>query len=861
MTEASPAPQDGQPLAGLLVVELACDLAGAYTAKLFADHGADVVLVEPPGGSPWRYEGPDRGTGDEPGTKPGAAAAADGEQGSLHLHLDTNKRSVVADLDTAAGLELVRGLVGRADAVIESFPPGWLAERGLGHEQLRAIRPSIVTTSITPFGQDGPYAALLGCDIVTYAMAGPMYSTGVAEREPVKLAGRQTTYQCGTVAAVATLAALSTAGRSGRAVHVDLSALECQAASIDRRITYLLYSQFSGDVVRRESSQRQSPVPAGMYPTLDGHVQILTIPSWVDRMAEALGDDELVGRYGRPDWPDDEDLPDRLDATLYPWLLQRTRAQASADGQAHRWPITPLNLPVDVVEDQHFAARRWWTGVDHPTAGPLRQPGPPFRMHDGWRIRRPAPRLGEHQAEVEALAGAPVGDDGTDGGDGVGRHGSSEPPLLPLQGVRVLDLTVVWAGPAVTMHLGDLGAEVIRVDNPYVFPTATRGHAVRPSPELVAEMGPLAGSYPHLDPGDRPWNRHGMFAAHARNKLSCTLDLRTGLGHDTFMRLVEVADVLVENNSVHVVDRLGIGWDQLRARNPRLVMLRMPPMGLSGPYAHWLGFGAHFEALCGMTAIRGYADGDVSALLPVFHMDPSSGAGGAFAVLTALRRRQRTGVGELVELAQAENMVQHIGEYLTDAARTGRCHVPLANRDHVRAPQGCYRCRGDDRWVVVSVGSDEQWDGLRQAMGGPAWSDDPRYASAAGRREHHDEIDVELETWTSQRSPGEVFEALQEAGVPAGPVMDEKDLLADPHLEARGYFRDQGSSDLGTWRFPGHQWRWDGPEMRYGPISELGRDNEYVYRKVLGLSESEYQDLVDAGHIQEAYVGPDGLPL
>ena len=836
------------PLSGLLVVELAGDLAGAYAAKLFADHGADVVLVEPPTGCPWRLEGPD--------VDPGAGGPTVAEHGSLHLHLDTNKRSIVADLDTAAGQDLVRGLGGRADAVIESFPPGWLAQRGLGHPQLLAVNPSLVTASITPFGQDGPYAQLAGCDIVTYAMAGPMYSTGVAEREPLKLGGRQTTYQCGTVAAVATLAAVLTAGRSGQGLHVDLSALECQAASIDRRTTYLLYSQFSGEVVRRESSLRQSILPAGMYPTLDGYVQILTIPGWVDRMAEALGDSELVERYGLPDWPDDDDLPDRLEATLYPWLLERTRAQASADAQAHRWPITPLNLPVDVVDDEHFVARRWWTGVDHPTAGTVLQPGPPFRMQDGWRVRRAAPRLGEHQAELEALASDGVGS------AGVGSHrGSGEPPQLPLEGVRVLDLTVVWAGPAVTMHLGDLGAEVIRVDNPYVFPTATRGHAVRPRPELVAEMGPLAGCYPHLDPGERPWNRHGMFAAHARNKLSCTLDLRTELGHETFMGLVEVSDVLVENNSVHVVERLGIGWDQLRARNPRLVMLRMPPMGLSGPYAEWLGFGAHFEALCGMTAIRGYPDGDVTALLPVFHMDPSSGAGGAFAVLTALRRRERTGRGELVELAQSENMLQHIGEYLTDAARTGRHHEPLGNRDHVRAPQGCYRCRGDDRWVVLSVGSDQQWEALCQVLGRRDWLDDSRFDTAAGRGDHHDEIDLGLEAWTSARSPGEAFGVLQEAGVPAGPVMDEQDLLADPHLAARGYFRDQGSPDLGTWRFPGHQWRWDGPDMRYGPISELGRDNEHVYRKVLGLSESQYQDLVDAGHIKEAYVGTDGQPL
>jgi crotonobetainyl-CoA:carnitine CoA-transferase CaiB-like acyl-CoA transferase len=848
-----------QPLEALRVVELAGGVAGAYTAKLFADFGADVVKVEPPHGCPTRRLGPDMVPDVGSGVGPGPGI----DGGALHCHLDTSKRSVVADLETTAGQDLVRALARGADAVIESSRPGFLAARRLGLDDLRRQQPALVVTSITPFGQDGPYAQRLGGDIVTYAMAGPMHATGVQDREPVKLGGQQTTYQCGTVAAVATLAAVLTAQVSGTGIHVDLSAFEAQAASIDRRATYLLFHQFSGQVVQREPAGRQNVLPVGMYPTLDGHVQILTIPSWAGRMAECLGDPELIARYQRPDWPTDEDLPDLLDAVLYPWLLTRTRAEAAAEAQRHRWAVTPLNAPVDLLDDQHFEQRHWWVDVAQP-GGSDRHPGPPIRMEGAWRISRPPPALGQHQQEVEAEAApapakgaAPAGDSAVSAAEGVGgRHN-----LLPLEGIRVLDLTVVWAGPAVTMHLGDLGAEVIRVDNPYVFPTATRGHAVRPPTEAVAEMGPLAGSYPHLDPGERPWNRHGMFAAHARNKLSCTLDLRTELGLQTFMRLVDVADVLVENNSVHVVDHLGIGWEGLHARNPRLVMLRMPPMGLHGPYSGWLGFGAHFEALCGMTALRGYRDGDVSALLPVFHMDPASGAGGAFAVLCALRRRERTGRGELVELAQSENMLQHIGEYLLDAARTGRRHRSMGNRDHARAPQGCYRCAGQDRWVVISVGDDDQWDGLCKAMGTPAWVGDERFRSAAGRHAYHDEIDAGIEDWTAELTPHQVFEACQEAGVPAGPVLDEADLLADPHMAARGFFRDQGSPDLGTWRFPGHPWRWDGPAMRFGAINQLGQDNEYVYRHVLGMSEREYAALVDAGHIQDAYVDADGRPL
>jgi crotonobetainyl-CoA:carnitine CoA-transferase CaiB-like acyl-CoA transferase len=224
----------------------------------------------------------------------------------------------------------------------------------------------------------------------------------------------------------------------------------------------------------------------------------------------------------------------------------------------------------------------------------------------------------------------------------------------------VLDLTVVWAGPYTTCILGDLGADVIRVDNPYVFPSATRGVLPRPPAEIVPDLGGIFGGYPDLDPGDRPWNRTALFNAHARNKRSVTLDLRRPLGREAFLKLVEQCDVLVENNSVDPLDKLGLGWDVVHQRNERLIAIRMPSVGLDGPYRNYLGFGVNFEALCGLGAIRGYTDADLSENDSVFHMDAASGSAGAFATLMALRRRERTGVGELVEVSQSENMLNHI---------------------------------------------------------------------------------------------------------------------------------------------------------------------------------------------------------
>ena len=831
------------------MLELATDVAGPFAGRLLADFGADVIKVEPPGGDPARLHGPF--PDDEP----------DPEQSALFLHLGANKRSIVADLDAPTDRRLVADLAAAADVVIESFAPGTLDRIGLGFDDLQRRNPSTVLTSVTPFGQDGPYARHVGADIVTYAMGGPMYGTGVDAREPVKLGGNLTSYQCGNLAATATLAAVTMAEQSGEGVHIDLSMFEAQAGSVDRRVTFLLWYLWSGRVVGRQPLDAIRTLPNGFHPTGDGHILIFTLMPWIPRMLAVLDDAGLAERFDEPDWIHDDDLVDEVQAVLYPWLFAGDKADRARVAQAHKWAVTALNSPLDVLDDPHFADRGYFVTSDHPVAGRFRQPGAPFRLGDAWRLRRPAPTLDQHRDEIVAeVAAAPA----PPPEPRPAPAGASVPAVsanrLPLEGIRVLDLTVVWAGPSCTMHLGDLGAEIIRVDNPWVFPPATRGNSPRPDGSLLVDFGPLGGGYPDLDVSGRPWNKHGMWSAQARNKLSCTVDIRRPEGLDAFFRLVDTADVLVENNSVATVDKLGIGWEQLHARNPRLIALRMPPMSLDGPYASYVGFGASFEALCGLTRIRGYLDDDPTTTTPAFHMDPTSGASGTFAVLCALRRREASGVGELIEFAQSENMMQHIGEYFVDADRTGRHHGPGGNRHVTHAPQGCYRCAGDDRWVVVSVATDDQWRGLCRVISRPDLADDVRFATAAGRQAHHDELDAAIEGWTSTIDHRAAFEACQAEGVPAGPVLDEADAYADPHLRARGFFRPQGSVDVGEWEFPGHQWRWTGPDMRWGPIGRLGAENDYIWREVVGLDHGDYQRLVDGGHISLDYLKPDGTP-
>ena len=850
-------------------MELATEVAGPYAGKMLADFGAEVIKVEPPGGDPSRFGGPVLPANDN-----ASNGADEAERNALFLHLNTNKRSIVADIETPDGRATIAQLLHQADVVIESFVPGTLHRHGLGYEALRRNNPEIVVASITPFGQTGPYAQYLGADIITYAMGGPMYSTGMDEREPVKLAGNVISCQVGNVASTALLGAWMTAQQTGHGCHIDLSEFEAQTASIDRRVTYLLHWQWGGGITTRQASNRARVLPSDMFPTGDGYVLALTIPAWAPRMLAVLDDDDLTARFDSPDWLRDDELADDILATLYPWLVEGDKADRTRTAQAHKWAVTALNSPVDLLDDDHFVGREYFTTTDHPVVGPHRRTGPPFRLADAWQIRRPAPLLDEHRDEIlaELAAATPATADVADADADADAASASSPdpqpirrplnaPRLPLEGVRIIDMTVVWAGPACTMHLGDLGAEIIRVDNPYVFPPATRGISPRPPEDLLLDLGALGGAYPNFTTATgNPWNTQGMFAAQARNKKSCTLDIRTPEGRELFLQLVEQSDVLVENNSVATLDKLGIGWDVLHERNPRLVACRMAPMGLDGPYSSYVGFGASFEALCGLTSLRGYDDLDPTSLSTVFHMDPASGAGGAFAVMCALLRRDETGVGELIDFAQSENMMNHIGEYFIDADRTGVTHEPIGNRHPTNAPQGCYPCEGDDRWAVIAVANDQQWQALCEVIGQGELATDARFATRQARQANHHELDALLAAWTSTRSPHDVFHQCQQAGVPAAPVYDEADSFADPHLEARGFFRQQGSADIGTWLFPRHHWQWTGPALRWGPINRLGDANEHVFKDVLGLSAEEYQGLIEAGHITTSYLQEDGTP-
>lgn len=387
-----------QPLEGLLVLDLTEGVAGPNCTKQLADFGARVIKVERPGGDPARRLGPFP-DGD-----------ADPERSALFLHLNTNKAGIVVDPGHPKGVELLRGLAARADVVVESYRPGTLARWGLPPAALIEAKPDLVVTSVTPFGQSGPYRNWEMTEIVAFAMGGPMNASGSADREPVKLAGHAVLMQSGATAAVATLAARFHAEQYGTGQHVDVATFETQNGSQDRRRYYLLSYAYSGMVTERAVGVGAAgQIAGGRFDCADGGV-ITTGRVWpdhVERMVRVLEDPTVTQAWTEHGQACMHDDAATINAALARWASARPARAAMREAQAGGWPVVVSNDPHTLLGDEHLLARGFWVQAAHPVAGVLPYCGPPFRLDGGgWALRRTAPGLG---ADTDAVLGTLLG--------------------------------------------------------------------------------------------------------------------------------------------------------------------------------------------------------------------------------------------------------------------------------------------------------------------------------------------------------------------------------------------------------------------------------------------------------------------
>lgn len=426
---------------------------------------------------------------------------------------------------------------------------------------------------------------------------------------------------------------------------------------------------------------------------------------------------------------------------------------------------------------------------------------------------------------------------------------------LPLEGIRIIDLGVVAAIPYSTMMLADMGAEVIRVETTQVFPHLTRGVLARPTRELARQWITTSGGYPNnREPGERPWNRYPFFNYMARNKLGMTVDLRKPSGLEVFSRLVRISDAIMENNTPSSLERMGITYEWLCGIRPDIIFVRLSSFGQTGPYRDYRAFGLQTESFCGHDLLRRYRDRDPSHNSWAVPSDHGGGLSAAIGCMMALIRRRRTGRGELVDVSMVETFLNDIGHIVMDYTMNGRVQESLGNRSR-DAVQGAYRCKGDDRWLAITIATDKHWRGFREAIGNPPWCDDHRFDTVSDRIRNQDALDPLIESWTLRHEHREAAVILQSRGVPAGPVLDDADAYEDPHLRERAFFVPLKQADCGEHLYPGPPWKLsEAPkEMRHPPV-RLGEHNEYIYKQLLGYSDQEYEEFERQGHIGTEYV-------
>jgi len=404
-----------------------------------------------------------------------------------------------------------------------------------------------------------------------------------------------------------------------------------------------------------------------------------------------------------------------------------------------------------------------------------------------------------------------------------------DPARLPLNGVRVLDLTMVWAGPYGTRLLADMGAEVIKVE------------AAR-SWDMLRSLHFLGGTT------ERWWNKSAYFNHNNRNKYACTIDLQTERGRELALRLAAMSDVVVENYRSDVVRKLRLDYADLRSVKDDIILVSMPSHGKDGPESHHVAYGTNVEQLAGLVSITGYP-GEGPHKSPIAYGDPNAGAIAAASAVAALLHRERTGEGQHVEVAQWEAMIPNIGEFILAFQMSGRLPESIGNA-HVSRVQNVYGCAGDDEWVSISVGSDAEFAALCGVIGRADLVRDTRFADVVSRRRNQPELDAIIGEWTRRRRHEEAARALQAAGVPAAPLLKIPQLVANEHLNARGFWEEVTQADAGTWTMEGPAWRmWRTPAHVRVPPPMFGEHNYYVFRHLLGLSEEEIAALEGDGVI------------
>lgn len=807
---------DASPSTGALEGVRVLDLSGEraiYGVKLLADLGADVVRPEPPGGDPLRRRGPF--LADRPGP----------ERSLWHAFFASNRRFATLDPGSEAGHARLRRLARWADVVVDG---GVLLRAGITARELVAEKPALVVVSVSSFGPQGPWKDWLAPDLVASALGGICATTGDVDTPPLKGFGELAFQVSGVYAAIAALSALRHARATGEGQVVDAYAHDAIASCLEHVLMWVWYHErlpmALGPVLPRRGSLHWTNAYQ-VVPARKGSIMVTPAPSaeaQIAWLAEEGAHQDLLD----PKWEQPENrvgMLARILDVMRGWVAEKEAEELFFSAQARHAPYGQVLRIEQVAENPQLEARSWWETYELGGTA-VRGPGAPYRL-ETTPCRKPRPQRGPGADTEEVLAEIAATGPDRDLEDRFSRSQRGQPETgrhstRPLEGVRVLDFTHVLAGPFATRVLGDLGADVVKV-----------GSATRPAAG--------SGAYYMM------WNR---------NKRSLALDMSNPEAIALCRLMCERADVVIDNFSVGVLDRWGVGYDQVADANPGVIYLAMSGMGQDGPWARFVTYAPTIHALAGLTELTG-VPGREDIGIGFSLNDHQSGLHGAIAILAGLEARRRTGRGQRIDLSQFEVGVNLLGPALLDLFANGRAARPVGNRLpwDVAAPHDCYPCAGEDRWVAIAVLTDAQWRAFRGVLGEPEWARDPRFDSAAGRVADLEKLDARVCAWTRGLDAEQVEARCQAAGVPAGVVQTGVDLAErDPQLRLHGFMQrleDHPSygpvwADRLPLRFRGTA------ALVYRRPRVIGEDNAAVLAEWLGMSADEVRRREEDGTLR-----------
>ncbi|MBG9387397.1 CaiB/BaiF CoA transferase family protein [Caenimonas aquaedulcis] len=795
-------------LRGVRVLDLGPGIAAPMAARLLGDFGAEVVKVEPLAGDPARAL--------HPLLHEGPAA----ERSLLFAYLNWNKRGVALDLGTPQALAELEALVKASDIVIEGFKPGTLAAWGLSPQRMLEINPRVVVTSVTDFGQEGPYAHFTGSDLVHQAMSGIMQISGDVDRAPLKHGLNQVAFCAGLNAAYAALAAFTAAERDGIGDHVDLSIQECLVSEL---VTCETYYTFMGAIQGRRMAV-QDPYSGAPVETKKGYLSFqasLTVPN--ETFADLFRNDAFRDPKFASNKERSKHVAEVRDLVAQ-CVKDREAKELFVDGSQRRLLMGVVQTAPDLLACEQLAQRGFWVEVEHPAGGRFRYPGELVKMSlTPTAVRRRAPMLGEHTAEVIGqVRSLPA----------PSRLPASAKARLPLEGLRVLDMATVIAMPYMASLLSDLGAEVIKIESPLKLDPTRKG---------------VLTTYLENDTREDAINRSGMFNVVNRGKQSMALDMAQAEGKQVFRELVAKSDVVVNNFTPRVLAGWGLGDEALREINPKLITLANTGYGGTGPWKNFPSQGTTLEVTMGIAAYSGYR-GDKPWKVGQSYPDFLACWAGLAALFCALRHVRMTGQGQSIDLGMYQVGAALIPEALLQYQVDGTEPQRIGNEHELHVPSNAYPGAGDDRWVALTVETDAQWQSLASMMAADGVAVDASWTRADARRNARERIDAAVAQWVRPQDARALMHRLQAAGIACGPVFNNRDILLDEHLLARGFHeRVNLPLPMGVRPIMSRPWKLASRDVHIRkPAPRYGEDGRAILRDVLGMDEARIAALFDA---------------